>query len=299
MSDSLQKLSPGPLPIFAHTSRLLTEQWRRSDEITAREVAQTVLADPLACLSLIHTANQRGARLGSEITTAEGALLMLGMGRYLDQARSLPALETTLNDPAQIAALHALLRVAHHATWQARDFAVLHSDVRAEEVQVATLLHFAPEFLLLLRSPAQAMRLLRMHRRMPAAEAEIQVLGMPLAQLRPAVLEAWQVADASRALLDPAQATKPRQAIILASVGIAERSRRGWWEETLLADYIALAGVVKLPLETIIATVHANAVRAERAGDWIAAPGAGTWLDRKSTRLNSSHNSESRMPSSA
>lgn len=276
MSDWLQHLSPGPLPIFAHTRALLIEQWRRADAVTAREVAQVVLTDPLACLGIIHAANLRGARLGSEITTAEGALLMLGMGRYLDQARNTPVLEEVLRDPAQVAALHRLLRIAYHAAWQARDFAVLHSDVRAEEVQVATLLHFMAEFLLLLRHPGVAMRLIRRQRHSPTAEVEL--LGTPWAQLRPAVLQAWNVADASVALLAPGMIDKARQAIIHASIGLARESQHGWWNEALLADYIALAEIVKLPLEVIIATAHTNSVRAERAGDWIAAPGAGTWM---------------------
>ncbi|MBU1665086.1 MAG: HDOD domain-containing protein [Gammaproteobacteria bacterium] len=281
LTDWLERLSPGPLPVFAHTRQVLTEQRRRAEEISAREVAQTILSDPFATLDLIHRANQRGSRMGGEITTAESALMMLGLGRYLDQTRNLLVLEEGPQgrDAKLMATLHSLLRRVHHAAWQARDFAVLHSDVRAEEVQVATLLHAIPEFLLLLRAPAEALRLARLKRRLPHEEAEQQVLGgVSLEQLRLPLLESWKIPELSRDLLDPSRVEKPRHAILHACLDIAERAQRGWWDEALLGDYIALAGIENLPLENVIATTHANAMRAERAGDWIAAPGAGAWM---------------------
>ena len=279
LNDWLDRLKPGPLPVFAHTRELLAQQRRRAEEISAREVAQAILADPLASLRLLHAANQRGGRLGGEVTTAEGGLMMLGLGAYLDDARQFPVLEESpfAHDPKRMAALWALTRRAHHAAWQARDFAALHSDVRAEEVQVAALLHAVPEFLLLLRAPDVALRMIRRRRRLPAEEAEREALGMSLAELRPALLESWKIPEHLRDLLDPVRAEKPRQAILQASLGIAERARRGWWDENLLADYLALAGIENLPLETVIATVHGNATRAERATPWIDSPGAGVW----------------------
>lgn len=280
LSDWLDRLKPGPLPVFAHTREVLAQQRRRSEEIAAREVAQSVLADPFATLHLIHAANLRGSRMGSEIGTAEGGLMMLGIGRYLDDARQFPILEESqfAHDGKRMAALRALTRRAHHAAWQARDFAVLHSDIRAEEVQVAALLHAVPEYLLLLRAPAEALRVIRLRRRMPAVDAEREVLGISLDELRLPLLETWKVPDPQRALLDPALVEKSRQSILKACLDIAERAQRGWWDENLLADYLALAGIDNLPLETVIATVHGNATRAERAAPWIAAPGAGVWM---------------------
>jgi hypothetical protein len=110
-------------------------------------------------------------------------------------------------------------------------------------------------------------------------EAEQQALGgINLGQLRLPLLESWKVPDLSRELLDPKLADKPRQAILNPCLDIAERAQRGWWDETLLDDYLALANIEHQSLEDVISTVHANAMRAERAADWIAAPGAGVWM---------------------
>lgn len=280
LTDWLERLAPGPLPVFAHTREVLAQQRRRTEEITAREVAQTVLADPLATLHLLHTANQRGSRMGSEVTTAEGGLMMLGIGRYLDDARQLPSLEESqfARDGKRLAALQALTRRAYHAAWQARDFAVLHSDVRAEEVQVAALLHAAPEYLLLLRAPGEALKIIRRQRRIPAVEAERETLGISLEELRLALLERWMIPYQLRCLLDPEMADKARQTILRASLDIADRSRLGWWDDNLLGDYLALAGIENMPVESVIATAHTNAMRAERAADWIPVPGPGVWV---------------------
>ena len=281
LSDWLERLSPGVVPVFAHTREMLVEQRRRTDSITAREVAQTVLADPFASLTLLHEANQSASRLGGEINTVESALMMLGLDRYLSQASTLPTLDETPigHDPKRMAALHRLLRHSHHTSWQARDFAVLHSDVRAEEIQVAALLYAIPEFLLCLRASAEALRMQRLKRRLEAAEAEAQALsGITLDQLRLPLLEAWDIPEPSRDLLDPRYADKPRQSILNACIEITELAQYGWWDEHLLAPCQRLAEVVNIPLETVIATVHANSMRAERAANWINAAGAGVWI---------------------
>jgi HD-like signal output (HDOD) protein len=280
IDDWLQRLAPGPLPVFAHTLRELAAHRDHADEVSAREIAHTLLADPLATAHLIHTANHRAGRFGGEVTTAENALMMLGIGRFLDEARQLESLEDgpLAGDRVRIAHFHTLARRVHHAAWQARDFAVLHNDVRAEEVQITAILHALPELLLCLRAPETARRLFRL-RRQGDPDAEIQALeGIRLAQLRPPLLEAWKAPELCRDLLDPRLADKPRQAILNACIDIAEHAQRGWWDDSLLGDYLTLAGVDNLPVETVIATAHANATRAERASSWIEVPGAGVWM---------------------
>lgn len=277
----LDRLKPGNLPILRRTHALLAEFSPKRDQITAREVATEVLADPLAAFQAMHAINQRlGQRGGTEVASLEHALMMQGIGVYLDAARRLPVLEDTPpgRDPRSLAALYALTRRAQHAAWQARDFAVLHSDIRAEEVQVAALLHYAPECLLWLRVPEAARRFKRSSRRMPEPEAELEVFGMPLAALRLLVLEAWSIPSLTLELLTAEHGERARQQILAACFTIARRSERGWWDENLLEPYIALAGVENIPMDLVIATVHMNAARVARAGHWLPAPAAAAWM---------------------
>ncbi len=282
MIDWLERLQPGDIPIFDRTHRVLVEFSPRREQLTAREIAQEVMADPLATLSVIHAINKKmGQRYGTEVVTVEHALMMQGIGAYLDSARALPVLENTPagRDPRALRALHALARRAQHAAWQARDFAVLHSDIHAEEVQVAAILHHLPEMLLWLRAPEEARRLRRLGRASASAgDAETEVFGQSLQALRLRVLEAWNVPELTRDLLDERYAARPRQTILAACLDIARRGERGWWDEAFLSAYDALAGVENLPLELVIATAHANAGRAARACDWLTAAPAAAWI---------------------
>ncbi len=280
MTDSLERLQPGELPIFRRTHAMLAAFGIRREQITAREVAAEILADPLATLYTLHSINKRvSERSGTEVNTVEHTLMMQGIGAFLDAARRLPILENTPagRDERTLAALQGLARRAQHAAWQARDFAVLHSDIRAEEVQVAALLAFTPEMLLWLRTPDLAVRLRRQRRRVSAAKAETAVLGDTLPGLRLKLLENWNIPPLTLDLLGPTNAERARQTILAACLDIAQRSDRGWWDERLMESYIALASVENTALETIIATVHANAARVARSCDWLDAPPAATW----------------------
>ncbi len=274
------KLQPGDIPIFRHTQEQLRALSPRRDEIGARDVANVLLADPLATLQLLHNLNKRVMeRYGTEVLTVEHALMMQGLGVYLDTARRLPVLEDT---PAgkgakSLAALQALTRRAQHAAWQARDFAVLHADIRAEEVEVAALLAYAPEYLLWLRAPDTASALRRARRLMTGQEAEQQVLGLSMKALRLTVLEDWSIPPTTLDLLDDKNAGRARQVILAACLDMADRSERGWWDEGLLADYEALSGVENTPLEVVMANAHANAARAARHCDWLPQPPAAAW----------------------
>lgn len=281
IQDWLLRLLPGDTPIFRHTRETLLALAKRGDSLTSREVTQPLLTDPLATLRLIYAANNRTSRhIASEVATVEHALMMQGLQPFLEKVATLPVLENTpaAKDPVALATLYRQLRLAQHAAWQARDFAVLHADTRAEELQVTALLYYAPEFLFWLQAPETAQQLARLRRRLPTAEAEEKVLGFQLDALRLAMLEAWKIPDANRDLLHEDLASRPRQTILRSCLDIANRSRHGWWEPGLVDDYQALAGLGVLPIEQVIATVHGNAVRVARSGDWVPAPAAAAWL---------------------
>lgn len=281
LQDWLNRLTPGETPIFRHTRDALIALRTRSEDITARELASVVLADPLATLRLIFAANNRtNLHFGSDVATVEHALMMQGLGTYLDRVVHCGVVEETPvgRRPEALHSLYRLLRIAQHAAWQARDFAVLHTDIRSEEVHVAVLLYYAPEFLIWLQAPEIAEHLARLRRKLSSDDAEQKALGFPLIPLKLAMLEAWRIPDITRDLLNKDYIARPRQAIVQACFEIAHHSRHGWWDEHLDAAYEALGRIENTPLDVIVATVHANAIRAARFGDWIPATPAAAWL---------------------
>lgn len=281
MTDWFARLQPGGLPVYRRTRDSLARLSPRRDGVTAREIALEIYLDPFATLGTIHgIAAKVGDRYGTEVTTVEHALMMQGIGAYLDASQSLPVLEDTAagRDPRVFAELQKLTRRAQHAAWQARDFAVLHTDIHAEEVQVAAILQHLPEMLLWLRAPEAARELKRLRRKAAGPEAaELAVLGMPLQAFLMRFLEAWSIPELTRDLLDDKHAERPRQTLLRASLAVARLSERGWWDEGLMEHYLSLASVENTPVEAVIATAHANAARAARACDWLQAPAAAAW----------------------
>lgn len=277
--DWQTRLGPSELPAFQHTLAALSKLRREGDGLPASRAAAVILTDPLLTLRVLHAANNR-SRLEPNVCTVEHALMMSGLQSFLESLPAIAAVENTAlgRNASAMGAIHALLRRAQHAAWQARDFAVLHRDIRAEEVQVAALLHFAPLFLMWLKTPDEARHLQRLARRVGAEHSEQEVLGQPMQALRMQLLEIWRMPDLIRDLLDERNAERNRQALLRACLDIAVHCERGWWATELTDDYARLAGVENMPLEEVIATVHANAARVARHDDWITAPPAAAWL---------------------
>lgn len=277
----LERLKPGEMPIFRNTKEVLLKQAPRGEQLSAKEIAIPIMADPLATLRILYYANNRTSRhFSAEVSTVEHAILMQGVSVFLDKAKDFPVLEETSigRDKDILASLYRLARLAQHAAWQARDFSTLNHDLRAEEVQVAAVLYYAPEFLFWLDAPDIAERLAQLRRTMLSADAEKQLLGYALGPLRLMLLEAWKIPDAIRDLLDEKYAERSRQTILTAALRISHRSRHGWWDERLLASYQSLAAIEGMPLDDVIRTVHGNAVRAARSGNWVPACPAAAWL---------------------
>ena len=280
MSDWLERFKPGGVPVFRHTRDRLIALAPRRESLTAREIANEILQDPFATLQTLHAINARMSQRGdAEVCTVEHALMMQGIGAYLESCRSLAVVEDTAagRDARAYLAIQRMTRRAQHAAWQARDFAVLHSDIRAEEVQVAALLAHLPEMLLWLRAPEQGRKFNRLRRDASVGAALAELLGVSPPAFLMDLLAAWSTPDLTRDLFDERYADRPRATILRAALDIAEKSEKGWWDESLVEDYLALAGVENTPMEIVIATVHGNAARAARACDWLAAPPAAAW----------------------
>ncbi len=277
----LARLKPGETPVFRHTKEALAELAPRGDKVSAKEIVAPILADPLATLRLIFNANNRSSRhFGTEVATVEHAILMQGVSIFLAKVRDLPVLEDTPQgrDKDILASLYRLARLAQHASWQARDFGTLYHDTRAEELQVAAVLYYAPEFLFWLDAPDIADQLARLRRRLPSAEAEQQAIGFVLPPFREMLLESWKIPEVTRDLLKAEDGGHVRSRIVRAALDIAHRSRHGWWNERLAESYQTLAEIEHMAIDMVVTTVHDNAIRAARAGSWVHAAPAAAWL---------------------
>lgn len=274
----LEFLGPTDLPVFRQTEQRLTLLARRGEGIKTGDIAAVILNDPLMTLRIIYDANNRKSRhFDTEITTVDHALMMLGVNVFFEKYQGLKTVEDALsNQPRALQGAYIQLQRCLHATWQARDFAVLHVDIRAEEVQVAALLGEISELLLWVQTPETALKLQKLRRKQ--AEAEQEALGGSIQQLQQTVLQAWHVPALTREMLAETTPAKPRQTMLRAALTISRSAEDGWWSESLPAEYEALGELLSMPAEKVAGIVHNNAVLAARAASWVPALPAARWL---------------------
>ena len=276
----LEKLGPSQVAVFRRTARLLAELAQQGDKVNSNDIANVILADPLMTLRILHDANAlRSKRLGSETGTVQHALMRIGVNAFFDKYKELATVEEALSSqPMALRIAYRLLQRSFHASWQARDFAALHLDIQAEEVEVAALLGCITELLLCLAAPETIGKLQRLRRKKSAAMAELELLGSPLDALQQAVLAAWQMPEEMREMLALGKQPRPRQIMLRTAFEIDRWGEQGWWHEELAATYGDLAELLGQLPQQMARIVHSNAVHAARAGAWIPAPAAARWL---------------------
>lgn len=276
----LDKLGPREVPVFRRTARLLTELAEQGEKVKLSDVASVILADPLMTLRILHDANARGSkRLGSEIATVEHALMRLGLNVFFEKYKKTPTVEDALSGQAKaLQAAYELLQHSYHVSWQARDFAVLHLDTRAEEVEIAALLAGATELLLCLAAPEAAIKLRRLRRKLKPVMAEVEVLGDSMESLQQAVLAAWIIPEELREMMRSAQDMKPRQIMVQSALKIERIAEHGWWHKELSSVYGDVAELLGRQPQQVASSVHGNAMHAARAGAWIPFPAVARWL---------------------
>lgn len=276
----LDKLGPREVPVFRRTARLIAELAEQGEKAQLKEVAGAILADPLMTLRILHDANARvSKRLGSEIATVEHALMRLGLNVFFEKYKNIPTVEDALSaQPKALKAAYELLQRSYHASWQARDFAVLHLDIRAEEVEIAALLTGVTELLLCLADPAAAIKLRRARRKLKPVMAEVEVLGDSMESLQQAVLTAWHMPEELREMMQSAQEMRPRQIMVQSALKIERIAEQGWWHKELAAIYGVVAELLGRLPHQVASSVHGNAMHAARAGAWIPAMAVARWL---------------------
>lgn len=278
----LQKLWPRELPVLARTEVELVRLAPRADKVSAQEIATVILHDPMMTLNVLQLANsQRSRRFGSEITTVEHAVMMLGVPPFFNHFNKLDRLEEQFRGREKI--LHRTLRVisrSHHAACHAWDWAVLRKDIKAEEVYIAALLADMGELLLWLAEPDSAQQIENMARSQAVSveAAQQEVLGCAMPDLVQALGAPWHMPEMLLSLMDHRHGNNPRALAASLAVMLAHHSEAGWHEATVLADYEAVAALMHMPLDDMVAEIHQTAVRCARHWEWFHVRPAAAWL---------------------
>jgi len=243
----VEALAERDIPVLAGTVAALADLKARADAVSARDVAQVVLRDPLLALRVIrHLQARHSRRRLADITTVEHALMMLGIEPFFAAFSDLPVIERRLaGRPRALAGLAQVVGRARAAALYAGRWAALRHDIETDEIILGALLHDVAELLLWCFSPDDAVAVADHHGRkrgLRSATIQRKVFGFSLLDLQLALARRWVLPDILLALMDDHEARlRPRVQNVSLAVALARHSAHGWDDPALPDDYSAIA----------------------------------------------------------
>lgn len=253
----LTLFSDSEMPILRQTTRRLDEARQHIDRVSARDITDIVLQDPLLAIRVLAYIQAFGSKhLRSDITNIASAVMMLGVEPFFRTFEKPLAIESMLSQQPQalLGMLQVVLR-AQRASRYAHEWAFARHDMNVEEVALAALLHdlaeillwcFAPELAIDIRSRLQSDRALR------SGSVQQEVLGFPLAELQLALCREWHLPDLLTMLMDSSSAHLPRVQNVRLAVNLARHSIDGWTDEAIPDDFAAIQTLLNISRETLL-----------------------------------------------
>ena len=276
------ELKSWEVPVLQRSVRELGKLAARVEQITAGEIADVVMRDPLMTLKVLRLVNGMSrSHLSNEITTVEHAVMMLGVGPFFNRLSNQKAVEDSLQtfDGALPGLMQAISR-AHHAAWQACNWAIFQADMKSEEVYIGALLYDMGEILLWAYAPEQALQIRKLVRRNKTslAQAQKEILGFDARELQFELAEAWRLPELMQAFMHCENSLQPRTLGVALAASVARLAETGWHDPAMLANYEAIAELLHIHLDEVVHMVHRNAVVAARHWDWYGVPPAAALL---------------------
>ena len=283
LSEWVRGLGSFNLPVLQHTVAQLAALRAREENVTARDIAEVVLSDPLMSVKVLRFSQSRlTSRQPTEVTTVEHAVMMHGVANFFRQFRDLGSLEGSLaGEPEALRGALAVVSRAYHAAVNARNFAALRHDMEGEEPMISALLHDLAEMLLWCMAPAAATQIEQMllsNKGLRSVSAQNATLGFPLADLQLALAREWRLPKLLQHLMDDRHATNPRVVTVHLSVALARHAAHGWYDPALPDDYMGLQKLLNLPSDQVKRWVRQSALQAARAWKHCSVRPAAAWL---------------------
>ena len=249
-------LTAANLPVLRHTKRQIDEAAANIDRVSARELSQIVLHDPLLAVKVLaYIQPYRGRSLRSDITTIGSAIMMLGIEPFFNKFTELTTVEDRLLEvpEALLGTVRTVRRVQRAARW-AYDWALWRHDINVEEVTLATLLHDLAEILLWLYAPRLSLEVQARQQADPAlrsATVQQAVFGISDYELQRALCRAWHLPELLQKLTDDEQVDQRRVSNVVLAINLARHAAHGWDDAALPDDFKAIGQLLNLNPDTV------------------------------------------------
>jgi hypothetical protein len=263
LADWLAFLGRADIPVLQFTARALARLRDDEKQFNARSIADAVTDDPLMTLKLLRYMQTHKHRNQTyELVDVKQALLMMGLDTFFREVPAMPLAETMLHAHrgALVHLLHTVRR-AQRSAYYAFDWALRLHDMHAEEVQVSALLTHAAEMLMWCFNPERMLEIERMQAAAPtlrSVEAQKQVLGFSGMELQRHLTVEWRLPELLRNLTDPAHAQSTRVRTVMLAVNLARHSAHGWHDAALPDDFQAIAALLHMDANKVMALVKAG-----------------------------------------
>jgi HD-like signal output (HDOD) protein len=257
------------LPALRHTIQDMERLRENADTANARVMAGIILHDPLMTLRVLaYIDAHRRQRQTTDITTIDQAIMMIGIMPFFRDFQNLPIVEEQLKEHPQalLGLLKAINRARRAAHW-ARDWAILRRDMDVDEITLATLLYDVAELLMWLFAPKLALEFRRRQIAQPRQRSVIlqeEVYGIPLFQLKLALVQAWRLPDLLIQLMDPQHVANPRVRNVKLAVDLARHSANGWDDPALPDDFKDIRALLHINQEMLVRRLGVDEASAQR-----------------------------------
>jgi len=253
-------LTQSDIPVLKQTARELNALREDTNKLSARNVANSIEADPMLTVKLLRYLQQHKRRSQtSEVIVVEQALLMIGVEVFYAKVPAAPHVQETLQGQtnALIELLHVVHR-SHRASEYARDWAIRLNDMHYEEVRIAALLHDLAEVLLWCHAPQDMWKihtLQQQDKTLRSRAVQEQVFGFSLTDLQKILVKEWNLPQLLLDLMDDSNAGKPRVRCATLAVNLARHSANGWNDAALPDDYKDIGDLLRIPATDALALV--------------------------------------------
>ncbi len=257
-------LTHADLPVLKQTARDLAALRGDDKRLNAQSVAAVIARDPIMTVKLLRYLQQHKHKAQlTEVIQVEQVLLMLGIEPVFNKVRPEPLVEEVFKP--HLAALPHMLRVVHRsqrAAEYAQDWAVKQRDLHYEEVRIAALLHDIAEILMWCYAPQEMMEIHAVQlkeKTLRSRDAQQRVLGFQLFHLQGELAKQWGLPQLLLNLMNDSSADQPRVRNVVLAANLARHSANGWDDAALPDDYKAIAELLRIPVEEVIAMIATDA----------------------------------------
>lgn len=244
------------IPVLRSTATAIATMSHNEDAVSAQELGQIVVCDPLMTLKLFRrVAELRTRQQVTDVETVTSCIVMLGIGPFFSSFKVL----TTVNDlfagdpdrhHNQLRMLGVLKRIQRAADWS-YEWAVRRHDLDLEVIRTATLLHDFTELLLWCFAPHLAQQIEQKLLQTPgmrSVDAQKEVLNIELNTLQHELMGRWKLPELLVRITDEHAKPDPKMHNVSLAVAMARHSANGWDNPALPDDFAALGNLLNLPV---------------------------------------------------